>query len=197
MHPIRILIHSVPLLVLVVQVSLPVCVEVPSDSEGVQGYPMKLTCISCMRREEVETTTEVNWYFNSSTGKLQTLIFTFRSEKDNYTNMNWTGRLQWDGSHDLQDVSISIVNITQSDAGTYTCEVKREFIYKVYRKSLTSTKVIFLEVKSEASEDTTAVYSEIMMYFLLVFLTFWLLVEMVYCYRKISKADEVAQDNAD
>lgn len=47
-----------------------------------------------------------------------------------------------------------------------------------------------------ASEDLTALYSEIMMYVLLVFLTFWLLVEMVYCYRKISKSDEQAQDSA-
>lgn len=47
-----------------------------------------------------------------------------------------------------------------------------------------------------ASEDTTAIYSEIMMYVLLVFLTFWLLVEMVYCYRKISKSDDQAQDTA-
>lgn len=47
-----------------------------------------------------------------------------------------------------------------------------------------------------ASVDTTALYSEIMMYVLLVFLTFWLLVEMIYCYRKISKSEELAQDTA-
>lgn len=47
-----------------------------------------------------------------------------------------------------------------------------------------------------ATKDLTAIYSEIMMYVLLVFLTFWLLVEMVYCYRKISKSDELAQDTA-
>lgn len=38
--------------------------------------------------------------------------------------------------------------------------------------------------------------SEIMMYLLLVCLTLWLLVEMVYCYRKISKSDEQEQDTA-
>lgn len=47
-----------------------------------------------------------------------------------------------------------------------------------------------------ASDDATAIYSEIMMYVLLVFLTFWLLVEMIYCYRKISKSDEQTQDAA-
>ncbi|TMS06999.1 Sodium channel subunit beta-3, partial [Larimichthys crocea] len=55
---------------------------------------------------------------------------------------------------------------------------------------------IKLKVIEKASKDTTAVYSEIMMYVLLVFLTFWLLVEMVYCYRKISKSDEQAEDTA-
>jgi len=47
-----------------------------------------------------------------------------------------------------------------------------------------------------ASQDIAALYSEIMMYVLLVFLTFWLLVEMIYCYRKISRSDEQAQDSA-
>lgn len=47
-----------------------------------------------------------------------------------------------------------------------------------------------------AGEDFTSVVSEIMMYILLVFLTLWLLIEMVYCYRKVSKAEEAAQENA-
>lgn len=49
---------------------------------------------------------------------------------------------------------------------------------------------------SAASPDTTALYSEITMYVLLVFLTCWLLVEMVYCYRKISRSDEQMPDAA-
>lgn len=47
-----------------------------------------------------------------------------------------------------------------------------------------------------AEEDFTSVVSEIMMYILLVFLTLWLLIEMIYCYRKVSKAEEAAQENA-
>lgn len=42
----------------------------------------------------------------------------------------------------------------------------------------------------------TSIISEIMMYILLVFLTLWLLIEMVYCYRKVAKAEETAQENA-
>jgi voltage-gated sodium channel type III beta len=34
-----------------------------------------------------------------------------------------------------------------------------------------------------------------MMYILLVFLTLLLLIEMIYCYRKVSKAAEAAQES--
>lgn len=54
-----------PLCVLLspVQVSRPVCVDVPSETEAVVGNPMKLTCISCMKREEVNAETRVDWYY--------------------------------------------------------------------------------------------------------------------------------------
>lgn len=41
--------------------------------------------------------------------------------------MYWKGRLKWIGSKDLQDISISIVNVTANDSGTYECEVSRFF----------------------------------------------------------------------
>lgn len=52
-----------------VSVCLPVCVEVPSETEAVQGSPMKLRCISCMKREEVEATTVVEWFYRPEGGK--------------------------------------------------------------------------------------------------------------------------------
>lgn len=56
--------------------------------------------------------------------------------------------------------------------------------------------ILNLTVPLAAGEDFTSVVSEIMMYILLVFLTLWLLIEMIYCYRKVSKAEEAAQENA-
>lgn len=106
------------------------------------------------------------------------------------------GRLAWNGSQDLQDVSILILNVSYNDSGLYECTVLREFEFGFFTPSFSKTKNIMLNVKEKATDDTTAIYSEIMMYVLLVFLTFWLLVEMVYCYRKISKSDEQAQDTA-
>lgn len=52
-----------------VGVCFPVCVEVPSETEAVQGNPMKLRCISCMKREEVEATTVVEWFYRPEGGK--------------------------------------------------------------------------------------------------------------------------------
>ena len=56
--------------------------------------------------------------------------------------------------------------------------------------------IVSLTLPLAAGEDFTSVVSEIMMYILLVFLTLWLLIEMIYCYRKVSKAEEAAQENA-
>lgn len=45
------------------------CVEVPSETEAVQGTDMKLLCISCMKREEVTASTVVEWFYRPEGGK--------------------------------------------------------------------------------------------------------------------------------
>ncbi|KAM4627536.1 sodium channel regulatory subunit beta-3 [Polymixia lowei] len=179
------------------RLSQPVCVDVPSDTEAVLGKPMKLTCIACMKREEIRVVTRVDWYYLPN-GKddMPISIFQYRNGQALGVEGPWKKRLAWIGSTDLQDVSISITNVTYNDNGTYRCEVFRQFAFDYFTPSVTKTKDIHLKVKEKASQDATAVYSEVMMYVLLVFLTLWLLVEMVYCYRKISKSDEQAQDTA-
>ncbi|XP_028320312.1 sodium channel regulatory subunit beta-3 isoform X2 [Gouania willdenowi] len=188
------------LLTLVVQPCRPVCVDVQSDTEAVVGKPMKLTCISCMKREEVSAKTRVDWYFTPKTDdnikpdKIHILIY-----DDSYAmglDGPFKGRLAWNGSQDLQDISIQVLNVTFNDSGVYECHVRREFKFGYFEPSFFIMKNISLTVKEKATQDTTAIYSEIMMYVLLVFLTFWLLVEMVYCYRKISKSDEQVEDTA-
>lgn len=39
------------------------CVDTLSDTDAVLGKPMKLTCIYCMKREEVKVNTRVDWYY--------------------------------------------------------------------------------------------------------------------------------------
>nr|XP_012645303.1 sodium channel subunit beta-3 isoform X1 [Microcebus murinus]XP_012645305.1 sodium channel subunit beta-3 isoform X1 [Microcebus murinus] len=172
----------------------PVCVEVPSETEAVQGNPMKLRCISCMKREEVEATTVVEWFYRPEGGK-DFLIYEYRNGHQEVESP-FQGRLQWNGSKDLQDVSITVLNVTLNDSGLYTCNVSREFEFEAHRPFVKTTRLIPLRVTEEAGEDFTSVVSEIMMYILLVFLTLWLLIEMIYCYRKVSKAEEAAQENA-
>uniref|UniRef100_A0A4W4GC91 Sodium channel regulatory subunit beta-3 n=1 Tax=Electrophorus electricus TaxID=8005 RepID=A0A4W4GC91_ELEEL len=162
------------------------CVDAVSDTEAVLGRPMKLTCVSCMKREEISAETRVNWYYTGPDDDRQSIFLYDGRPRD--LEGPWKGRLQWNGSKDLQDVSISIIKIRLNDSGRYECVVHRQFSFNLYTPSM--------EKRVEINTDSTAWYSEIMMYVLLVFLTFWLLVEMIYCYRKISKSDEQTQDSA-
>ncbi|XP_030077185.1 sodium channel regulatory subunit beta-3 [Microcaecilia unicolor] len=173
---------------------LPVCVEVPSETKAVQGYHMKLQCISCMKREEVSADTSVEWYYKPEGGE-DSLIYAFNGVPLEYISP-FQGRIQWNGSKDLQDISLNILNVTKNDSGIFTCNVTRKLNFEVYHTIVRSSKSIHLIVTEEAEDDFTSVVSEIMMYILLVFLTLWLLIEMIYCYRKISKTEETTQESA-
>lgn len=61
----------------------------------------------------------------------------------------WKGRVIWNGSKDLQDLSISIRKVTANDTGTYVCEVQRQFLFDSYTPSFTYSKVIHLVVSEE------------------------------------------------
>ncbi|XP_019943580.1 sodium channel regulatory subunit beta-3 isoform X2 [Paralichthys olivaceus] len=174
----------------------PVCVDVPSATEAVLGKSMMLTCIFCMKREEIKAKTRVDWYYMPTNEKDIPKTHIYKYEKDVPSQLDgpFKGRLTWNGSYDLQEVSIEIHNVTYNDSGIYECHVVRDFDY--FTHSVYVVKNITLKVKEKASNEAAALYSEIMMYVLLVFLTLWLLVEMVYCYRKISNSDEQAQDTA-
>ncbi|KAF7699948.1 sodium channel subunit beta-3 isoform X1 [Silurus meridionalis] len=183
------------LLVFAVRECRSVCVDATSDTEAVLGKRIKLTCISCMKREEIAALTKVYWYYKPDRDAVRQEIYLYDGAPQEQEGP-WKGRLAWNGSKDLQDVSISITNVTLNDTGLYECVVHRQFSFNSYTPSFEKTIEIELVVREQASEDPTALYSEIMMYVLLVFLTLWLLVEMIYCYRKISKSDEQAQDSA-
>ncbi|XP_041098355.1 sodium channel subunit beta-3 isoform X1 [Polyodon spathula] len=187
--------NSLPLLILTVGSCCSVCVEVPSDNLAVLGTNMKLTCISCMRREEVSAETQVEWLYTSPEGENITMCSYYGGVQGEICP--YKDRLLWNGSKDFQDVSVSLINVTMNDTGRYTCRVRRDFNFEIHRHFIIDEKYIDLLVTEEVGEDFTAVISEIMMYVLLVFLTLWLLIEMVYCYIKISRAEEVVQDNAE
>lgn len=64
----------------------------------------------------------------------------------------YQGRILWSGSKDLQDVSITIVNVTLNDSGLYRCTIKRYFNYKIHRPSVTDVKDVQLTVHEDGEE---------------------------------------------
>lgn len=149
-----------------------------------------------MQREEVYAITNVEWYYEPTNGiGNRSLIYEFVAGKHTKPKSQFERRLQWIGSKDLQDVSLILHNVTITDSGKFVCQVNRTLHYEAHQHSVQTSLEISLIVTEVASEDFTSVLSEIMMYILLAFLTLWLLVEIVYCYRKISKAEEVTQES--
>ncbi|CAL8335289.1 unnamed protein product [Boreogadus saida] len=186
--------YTLLLLMCAVRLGHAVCVDIPSETEAVVGRAMKLTCIACMTREEVKSLTRVDWFYLTNNDTLLIPIFQYRNGRPKEVEGPWEKRLLWKGSVDLQDLSIWILNVSLNDSGTYRCDVFRQFKFDYFTPSVNKTKVIQLKVYPTAKVNPASLYSAVMMYVLLVFLTLWLLVEMVYCYRKISRADDHTQD---
>ncbi|XP_067365080.1 sodium channel, voltage-gated, type I, beta a [Channa argus] len=186
-----------PLTLLALQASLCLgaCVEVDSDTEAVANQGFKLGCISCKMRGEVDATASVNWYFKASDETEFTHLYNYEDEVGDIIDPRFYERLDWNGSKhtkDLQDGSIYILNVTFNDTGTYHCIFNRVFVYPNYEYQTTPNKTIFINVVPRLTRGIASILSEVMMYVSIIGLQFWLLVEMIYCYRKISAAGEEA-----
>lgn len=156
---------------------------------------MKLTCIACMRREEIKAKTCVDWYYMPKKEKnippnktrvsssfsvvydrhdmchvcsyqrmyfmcacLLALplfqIYKYENEKPIELDGPFKGRLRWNGSQDLQDVSIRIINVTLNDSGVYECRVVRKFESDFFTPSVSLTKDIKLWVKEKGAANS-------------------------------------------
>ncbi|XP_006012690.1 sodium channel subunit beta-1 [Latimeria chalumnae] len=176
------------------------CVEVDSLTEAVNGESFKMLCISCKARGETKAITVADWTFKAIGGSEFVPIFSYRDKTADILSEQFDNRLFWNGSkntEDLQDLSLFIANVTFNDTGTYRCTVDRTLNYANYEHKINKTIEIHLNVVPKGNRDLASIISEIMMYVLIVVLTIWLAVEMVYCYRKVSAAGEDAvQENA-
>ncbi|KAJ8287585.1 hypothetical protein COCON_G00002440 [Conger conger] len=171
------------------------CVEVDSDTEAVAGKGFKLGCISCKMRLEVPATATVDWYFKARDESDFTQIYSYVYQNEMVTDDRFWARLHWNGSKrtsDLQDGSIYILNVTFNDTGVYRCYFDRTLNFGNYEYRANATKFITLNVVAKATRGTASILSEVMMYVSIIGLQVWLVVEMVYCYRKISVAGEEA-----
>ncbi|XP_078002486.1 sodium channel regulatory subunit beta-1 isoform X3 [Phascolarctos cinereus] len=176
----------------------------------------KILCISCKRRSETVAETFTEWTFRQKGTEEFVKILRYENEMLQLEeDERFEGRVVWNGSRgskDLQDLSIFITNVTYNHSGDYECHVYRLLFFENYEYNTSVVKKIHLEVVEKvphtigpsncpylpvANRDMASIVSEIMMYVLIVVLTIWLVAEMVYCYKKIAAATEVAaQENA-
>ncbi|XP_034016390.1 sodium channel subunit beta-1-like [Thalassophryne amazonica] len=172
------------------------CAEVDSDTEAVAGKGFTMRCISCKRRSEVEGTATVDWYFRAKGESDFAPIYTYSSDEGpTIQDIRFEDRVDWNGTKrgsDIQDASIYLFNVTFNDSGTYRCFFNRILIYENHEHTTIVSKVVHLTVVAKATRGTASIVSEVMMYVSIIGLQVWLLIEMIYCYRKIAAAGEEA-----
>ncbi|XP_039977386.1 sodium channel, voltage-gated, type I, beta b [Xiphias gladius] len=171
------------------------CAEVDSDTEAVAGKGFKLGCISCKKRSEVDGSASVVWYFRANGEADFIHIYTYNEYGATIESEQFSDRVDWNGSkrsNDIQDASIYLLNVTFNDSGTYRCFFNRVLFYDNYEYNTVVSKVVHLTVVAKASRGTASIVSEVMMYVSIIGLQLWLLIEMIYCYRKIAAAGEEA-----
>uniref|UniRef100_A0A4W4E6B3 Sodium channel regulatory subunit beta-1 n=2 Tax=Electrophorus electricus TaxID=8005 RepID=A0A4W4E6B3_ELEEL len=171
------------------------CAEVDSDTQAVAGQNFKLGCISCKMRGEVEASATVDWYFRAKGETDFAHIYSYDDESPTIIDERFKERVNWTGSrktNDLQDASIYLLNVTFNDSGVYRCFFSRTLSYQYYEYQTTVSKLVHLTVVAKATRGVASIVSEVMMYVSIIGLQLWLLVEMVYCYRKIAAAGDEA-----
>ncbi|XP_023665087.1 sodium channel regulatory subunit beta-1 isoform X1 [Paramormyrops kingsleyae] len=169
------------------------CAEVDSMTEAPVGQTFLLGCISCKRREEVEATTTVDWYFRPLGEEEYGHILHYDFPTATITSDHFKYRLEWFAPVKTSDTlvaSLYLHNVTFNDTGTYRCTFDRILHLPVGDESFRITKYIEFTVLPKAKREKTAVIGEIMMYVLIVGLQLWLIVVLIYCYRKVSAERE-------
>ncbi|KAL2084488.1 hypothetical protein ACEWY4_020006 [Coilia grayii] len=198
MSALRILLVPLALCTLHAPLGQSACVEVDSDTEAVVGEGFKLGCISCKMRGEVEAKATVSWYFMPKGENEFSPIYIYdpsQQQPPTILDDRFFDRLDWNGSKntmDVQDGSVYILNVTFNDTGTFRCYFDRWLTYPNYEFQTNATKDIIIKVVPKATRGMASILSEIMMYVSIIGLQLWLVVEMVYCYRKIAAAGEEA-----
>ncbi|XP_041649843.1 sodium channel, voltage-gated, type I, beta a [Cheilinus undulatus] len=197
MSALKDLMMLLPLALLALQASLchGACVEVESDTEAEVDKGFKLGCIYCKMRGEVEAEASVEWYFKAKDESDFSPIYSYEYKSSLVIDPRFSDRLDWSGSKDtkdLQDGSIYIRNVTFNDTGTYQCTFYRTLKYNGFDHPTNHTKLILLNVVPKLTRGMASILSEVMMYVSIIGLQLWLVVEMIYCYRKIAAAGEEA-----
>ncbi|KAM8870554.1 sodium channel regulatory subunit beta-1 isoform 2-T3 [Spinachia spinachia] len=168
------------------------CAEVDSLTEAVAGEGFLLGCISCKRREEVLAQSTVDWHFKPLGEEGFRHIFHYNHPSAEILHEDFSDRLQWRGTitSDIQIGAIYILNVTFNDTGMFRCSINRTLFLPQYEENVLVEKEVELTVVAVANRELAEVVSEIMMYVMIVVLQLWLIVVLIYCYKKISGEQE-------
>uniref|UniRef100_A0A3Q2YY86 Sodium channel regulatory subunit beta-3 n=1 Tax=Hippocampus comes TaxID=109280 RepID=A0A3Q2YY86_HIPCM len=169
------------------------CAEPDSDTEAGVGQGFKLGCISCKRRSEVKASATVEWYFKAKGEVDFVQIYTFSEMGPTIENEHFMDRLDWNGSkrsNDIQDAKV--VYLTVVDKGRCRNVVLCAYHHENSFFPPHLRDIICLTSPCAATRGTASIVSEVMMYVSIIGLQVWLLIEMIYCYRKIAAAGEEA-----
>ncbi|XP_062255760.1 sodium channel subunit beta-1 isoform X2 [Platichthys flesus] len=171
------------------------CAEVDSLTEAVAGDSFLLGCISCKKREEVSARATVDWHFKPVEEEEFRHIFHYDHPSAEILHQDFSERLEWHGTQnsDIQTGAIYLHNVTFNDTGTYRCSFHRTLFLAMSDQHVTVEKDVELSVVAVANRELTSVITEIMMYVLIVVLQLWLIVVLVYCYRKITAEQEARE----
>ncbi|XP_037532670.1 sodium channel subunit beta-1 [Nematolebias whitei] len=183
------MIHCLSFLVacsLLVSPCLGGCAEVDSLTEAVAGQGFLLGCISCKKREEVPARTTVDWHFKPQGEGEFRHIFSYSHPTADILHEDFRERLKWQGTlnHDIQVGAVYIQNVTFNDSGTYRCTFHRTLLLPLADERVVVEKEVALTVVATANREVVSVVSEILMYVLIVVLQLWLIMVLVYCYKK-------------
>ncbi|XP_068441433.1 myelin protein zero-like protein 3 isoform X2 [Clinocottus analis] len=100
-----------------------IIVNTPPELQASKGDVVTLSCTFTSTSRPTSKMT-VDWSYRPQTGGPPMTFFHFSSRAFPPLDGQFTGRIRWQGVPARGEASISLVNATLSDNGTYTCSVR-------------------------------------------------------------------------
>ncbi|XP_061924038.1 myelin protein zero-like protein 3 isoform X1 [Entelurus aequoreus] len=100
-----------------------ITVSSPAELHASTGDTVSLSCTFSSTSRPTSKMT-VDWSYRPQTGGPPETIFHFSSRAFPPSAGQFSGRIQWRGSPAKGEASISLINSTLNDNGTYTCSVR-------------------------------------------------------------------------
>ncbi|XP_061576214.1 myelin protein zero-like protein 3 [Cololabis saira] len=100
-----------------------ITVNTPAELQASKGDAVELSCTFTSTSRPTSKMT-VDWSYRPQTGGPPTSIFHFSSRVFPPSGGQFANRVLWQGSPARGDASISLINATLADNGTYTCSVR-------------------------------------------------------------------------